>query len=108
MQIDPRQLQRMMKQMGIDTQEIPANRVIIEQDDKLIVINDPKVIKIDARGEVSYQISGGEIKEEGIISKEDVKLVSEQAGVDEETARKALEETDGDVAEAIMKLKKIN
>ncbi|MEM4589817.1 MAG: nascent polypeptide-associated complex protein [Candidatus Micrarchaeia archaeon] len=106
MQIDPRQLQRMMKQMGIDTEEISANRVIIEQDDKKIILNDPKIIKINAKGDISFQISAEEIKEEMIVSKEDIELVSKQAGVDEETARKALEESNGDVAEAIMKLKK--
>ncbi len=37
-------------------------------------------------------------------SEEDVKLVMEQAGVDEETARKALVEAEGDLAEAILKL----
>jgi len=34
-----------------------------------------------------------------------VNMVSEQAQVSEEEARKALEETNGDIAEAIMKLK---
>lgn len=106
MQIDPRQLQRMMKQMGIDTEEITANRVIIEQDDKRIILNDPKVIKINAKGDISFQISAEDIKEEMMVSKEDVELVSKQTGVNEETARKALEEAEGDVAEAIMKLKK--
>ncbi|MEM4133801.1 MAG: nascent polypeptide-associated complex protein [Candidatus Micrarchaeia archaeon] len=106
MQIDPRQLQRMMKQMGIDTEEISANRVIIEQDDKKIILNNPKIIKINAKGDISFQISAEEIKEEMMVSKEDIELVSNQAGVDEETARKALEESNGDVAEAIMRLKK--
>ncbi|MEM3431149.1 MAG: nascent polypeptide-associated complex protein [Candidatus Micrarchaeia archaeon] len=106
MQIDPRQLQKMMKQMGIDTEEISANRVIIEQDDKKIILNDPKIIKVNAKGDISFQISAEEIKEEMMISNEDIELVSKQAGVDKETARKALEESSGDVAEAIMKLKK--
>ncbi|MCS7109396.1 MAG: nascent polypeptide-associated complex protein [Candidatus Micrarchaeota archaeon] len=106
MQIDPKQLQRMMKQMGIDTEELDAKRVIIEQEDKKIILNEPKVIKIIARGEVSFQITSEEIKEEEMIPEEDIKLVAEQANVDKETARKALEDANGDVAEAIMKLKK--
>ena len=38
------------------------------------------------------------------ISEEDIKLVMEQAGVDYDSAKKALEETKGDLAEAILKL----
>lgn len=106
MQIDPRQLQRMMKQMGINTEEIDAERVIIEQSDKLIILKEPKVIKIDAKGDVSFQISASEIEEKSRISEEDIELVAQQANVDKEKARKALEESEGDVAEAIMKLKK--
>ncbi len=39
-------------------------------------------------------------------SKEDVHTVAARAGVSEEAAQKALEETNGDLAEAILKLKK--
>ena len=40
------------------------------------------------------------------IGEDDVKLVMQQAGVsDESLARSALEETNGDIAEAILKLK---
>jgi len=106
MQIDPRQLQRMMKQMGINTEEINAKRVIIEQDDKLIILNNPTVTKIDAKGNISFQIIAEEIEEKGIISEEDIELVAQQANVSKDEAKKALEETEGDVAEAIMKLKK--
>ena len=38
-------------------------------------------------------------------SDDDVKLVQEQTGADAEAARKALEETQGDMAEAIIRLK---
>ena len=39
------------------------------------------------------------------MPQDDVKLVMEQTGKSEKEARKALEETKGDIAEAIMKLK---
>ena len=45
------------------------------------------------------------IKEESKISEEDVLLVSQQANVSEEVARNALKESDGDLAQAILKLK---
>ncbi len=105
MQIDPRQLQRMMKQMGINTEEVNANRVIIEQNDKIIILKNPKVVKIDAKGNVSFQITATEIETRENIPNEDIELVAKQANVDISTAKKALEETNGDVAEAIMKLK---
>jgi nascent polypeptide-associated complex subunit alpha len=38
------------------------------------------------------------------IPKEDIALIVEQTGVSEKDAMKALEDTDGDIAEAIMKL----
>jgi nascent polypeptide-associated complex subunit alpha len=105
MQIDPRQLQRMMKQMGINTEEINAKRVIIEQEDKMIILNNPTVTKIDAKGNISFQIAAEDIQEKELIPEEDIELVAKQANVSKDEARKALEETDGDVAEAIMKLK---
>jgi len=43
--------------------------------------------------------------EEIEISDEDVQLVVEQTGASPEEARKALEETGGDIAAAILKLK---
>ena len=105
MQIDPRQLQRMMKQMGINTEEINAKRVIIEQEDKMIILNNPTVTKIDAKGNISFQIAAEDIQEKELIPEEDIELVAKQANVSKDEARKALEETYGDVAEAIMKLK---
>ena len=54
-------------------------------------------------GQESLQISG-EIEEEG-IPEEDIKIVAEQAKVSEKEAEKALKESNGDIAEAILKLK---
>ena len=105
MQIDPRQLQRMMKQMGINTEEIDADRVIIEQSDKVMILKNPKVTKIDAKGDISFQITASEIETRENIPNEDVELVAKQANVSTEAAKKALEDANGDVAEAIMKLK---
>ncbi|MHA1779223.1 MAG: hypothetical protein ACTSYN_06570 [Candidatus Heimdallarchaeaceae archaeon] len=39
------------------------------------------------------------------MSDADIKLVAEQAGVSEELARKAIEEENGDLAAAIVRLK---
>ncbi len=101
--MDPRQMKRMMKQMGINSTEIQAKRVIIETDGAKIIIENPNITKIDAQGDVSYQISGDE-REETAISEEDINMVMEQTNVDKQTAESALKEKHGDLAEAILYL----
>ena len=107
--MNPRKVQQMMKQMGIQQVDVPATEVIIKTEDKTIVITNPSVAKVNMMGQETFQVSG-EIHEQEVssapeISEEDVKTVMEQAGVDEETAKKAIEEAGGDLAEAIIKLK---
>ena len=98
-------MQKMMNRMGIKQQEIDAIEVIIKTTDKNLIIRNPSVTKIDMMGQKTLQITG-DIEEESSISEEDIKTVSEQAEVLEEEAKKALEESDGDLAEAILNLKK--
>jgi len=103
--INPKQMQAMMKQLGIKSEEIPAEKVIIQLKDKKIVIDNPAVSSIDMQGKKTYTIMGEERIEEK-ENEEDLKMVMEQAKVSKEEAKKALKESDGDIAEAIMKLKK--
>ncbi len=103
--MNPRQMQRLMQQMGIKNEEIKAARVIIEKEGEKIILEDPQVMLVEMQGQRSYQISGRE-RAESVISPEDVKMVAEQTGASEADAKKALEESGGDIAEAIMKLKK--
>lgn len=104
--INPGQMKAMMKQMGIKQEDLNALRVIIETPEKNIVIEPANVQKIVMQGQQSWQVTGTareESKEEG-IKEEDVLLVSEKTGKSEDTARKALQEANGDIAEAIMNL----
>lgn len=103
--VDPKKMQAMMRQMGINQEEIEADRVIIESEGKKIIINSPSVQKITMQGQESFQISG-EVSEESAekFSEEDVNLVAQKTSKSEEEAREALEETNGDIAEAILKL----
>ena len=103
--MNPKQMNKMMQKMGIKQEEIDAIEVIIKTPDKRLVVNNPSVTKIDMMGQKTLQITG-DISEESNILDEDVKTVSAQAEVSEEEARKTLEETGGDLAEAILKLKK--
>lgn len=104
--INPKQMQGMMKKMGIAQEEISASRVIIEKTTGgRIIIEEPNVIKIKMQGQESFQITG-ESKEESEaeeISEEDVKTVMEKTGCSEKQARESLENT-GDLAESILEL----
>jgi nascent polypeptide-associated complex subunit alpha len=107
MGMNPRQMKKLMKQMGIKMEEMEGvKEVVIRLENKEIVLKDPAITVITAQGEKSYQIVPGseEVRAIVSVSEEDIKLVMEQAGVDYDTAKKALEEAKGDLAEAILKL----
>ncbi|UWG47359.1 Transcription factor homologous to NACalpha-BTF3 [Halanaeroarchaeum sp. HSR-CO] len=114
--MNPRKMEQMMEQMGIDVEEIDATEVIIRQEDGTeIVFDDPDVTRMDARGQQTYQVIGEPTEREGSepettetesaaaddIPQSDVDLVRERTGVSEDEARDALEATDGDLAAAI-------
>jgi nascent polypeptide-associated complex subunit alpha len=104
MGINPKQMQAMMKQMGINQVEIPSSRVIIEKEDGgKIVIENPSVVKIKMQGQESFQISGDISEKEEKYSESDVKVVMEKTNCSKEEALAALEKT-GDLAEAILEL----
>jgi nascent polypeptide-associated complex subunit alpha len=108
--MNPRQMRQAMKRMGIQQEEIDAKEVIIRLEDQEIVISNPNVSRVNMMGQDTYQIIGEEeirdLDSTPRISKDDIKTVVEQAGVSEEQARAAIEECKGDLAEAILKLKK--
>ncbi len=103
-------MQQAMKRMGIQQTEIEAKEVIIRTEDKELIFREPQVAKVNMMGQETYQVVGEpeerELSAEPEISEEDIKTVMEQAGVDRETAAKGLGEHKGDLAEAIMALKK--
>ncbi len=102
---NPAQLKKMMKQMGIEIEELPAVEVIIRTKNEELIFKNPSVTKMVARGIETFQITGSyEVKEFVEINEEDVALIVEQTGVSMEEARKALEEAKGDLAEAIMRI----
>lgn len=109
--VDPKQLKKMMDRMGIKSSEIDAQRVIIESSEGDIIIDEPQVILIEAQGTKSFQISGSVSEKPKElpkieISEDDIKMVKEQSGIDDDNlARAALEESNGNIAEAILKLK---
>jgi len=104
--VNPKQMQGMMKKMGISQEEISAEKVIIEKKDgNLTIIENPTIMKIKMQGEISFQISGeiSEKSKEVEISPEDIKTVMEKTNCSEKKAKETLEKTK-DLAEAILKL----
>jgi len=131
--MNPRKMKQMMKQMGIDVEELDAERVVIETaDGDDLVFDGAQVTKMDAQGQETYQIvgspetvadagaggtpsavEGGDEspdateRDAGVtdaIPDEDVALVAERAEVPQSAAREALEKVDGDLAAAIAEL----
>lgn len=114
--MNPRQMKAAMRRMGIETEEIPdVEEVVIRTPTKEYVFKSAEVSAMTVQGQKTWQIVGEPIvmnrKTEGAppapkpaISEEDVDLVAEKAGVSKAVARKALEEADGEPAEAIIRL----
>ena len=103
--LNPRDLQKAMKKLGVKQEEIDAVEVIIKTKDKNLIIRNPEVLKVDMMGQETIQITGN-IEEEEIekFNDDDVKTVMQQAGCSREEAINALE-SEGDIAGAIIKLK---
>jgi alpha-NAC-related protein len=103
--INAKQVEKVMKRMGISQQPVDAKRVTIELEDSNIVIDEPSVTKVLMQGQETFQITG-ESREESksAFSDEDVKTVMEKTGKPEVDVRKSLEKNDGDIAASILDL----
>jgi len=110
--INPKDLKKAMKRMGMEIEEIKALSLSIDMEDGYrLIIDSPQVMQIKAKGQPTMFYVIGEPRKveptnESIeLSEDDIRLVMEQAGVSEDDARRALVESRGDIAEAILKLK---
>ena len=108
--MDQRKMQKMMKQMGVSTKDIPAEKVIIFIKDKKLIFENPQVTETTMMGQKTYQLAGNfreETKEiEITINDDDIELVVAQTGVDKEKAKNLLIKNKGDIAATIMELQK--
>ena len=104
--INPKQLQGMMKQMGIHPKELDAKRVIFELEGKNLVIDNPSVTVMTMQGKKTFTVMGDPKEEQKGLPKDDIEMVASSANVSFEKAEKALKEANGDLAQAIAKLKK--
>jgi len=104
--LNTRQAQKMMKRMGIQQEDLEVKEIVMKLEDKELIFRNPQVAKVNMMGQKTYQIVG-EAEERSLeeeISEEDIKTVMEQAKVSKKEAEKALKESKGDLAEAILKL----
>lgn len=106
--MNPREMQKAMKRLGIKQEEIDAHEVIIRTDNKDLVIKNPHVSKVNMMGQETFQIVGeitevnrSEITE---IDENDIAVVMEQTNCSKEEALEALKNSNGNLAEAILKL----
>ena len=100
-------MNQMMRRLGISVKNIDnVEKIIIQTDSKEYIFENAEVSVMEAQGQKTYQIIGNPIIKERSEDtlKEDIKLVMDQTGKSEEEAKKALKESNGDIAEAILKL----
>jgi nascent polypeptide-associated complex subunit alpha len=129
--LDPRKMQQMMEQMGIDMDEFDVESATLTlADGDRLVFDGPEVTKMEARGQSTYMVVGEPDRREGSgeapslddgdgaeagddaetdedapeIPEDDVELVATRTGASAEDAREALEAEDGDLAAAIARL----
>ena len=109
LELGGRKNRRMLERMGLDMKQIPdVKEVIIRTSSKDLVIREANVSEINAKDMRVFQVMGSDVeeieREKPKFTEEDVLLVAQQAGVSKERASVALEESDGDLAQAILQL----
>ncbi len=108
--INPREARRMMQRMGMNMGAMPeVEQVVFKTSTKEIIVENPEVTVMEMQGQKIFQVMGERITEKAVekavkIPEEDVQLVATQANVSPEQARAALEQTKGDLAQAILLL----
>lgn len=104
-----RNVRRMMNKMGVEMNDIPnVQEVIIKTDKKKMIISKPAVSEMVSKDSTIFTVTADGYEEveleSRIFSDEDIQMVSQNAGVNKERAELALQETNGDLARAIMLL----
>lgn len=114
--VNPRQMKQAMKRMGITTEDINGvEEVIIRTKDKEYVIRDAAVTIMEVQGQKTFQVIGDATVSartaapaakggESQVPEEDIELVMSQTGAEREQVIRALKESGGQPAEAILKI----
>ena len=110
--MNPREIQKAMKRLGIKQEEIKAEEVIIRTRDKDLLIKNPHVSKVNMMGQETIQVVGEiieinknkRIEINDIISEDDIATVVGQTNCTKKEALESLQESRGNLAEAILRL----
>ncbi len=124
-------MQKMLKQLGVKSEEIQAERVIIEKSDgSKLVVENPSVTAIEMQGVKTLQVAGdfreaageelkkgkpeekeelvarvaGRVGGEPMTEIDDVEMVMRETNASREEAEQALSEAGGNLADAILRL----
>ena len=92
-------LKKLLKHM----EQIEAKEVRIVGENEDIIIENPRVFRVNMMGQEVFQITGNPKVEEK-VKEEDVKLVMEKTGKSKEEVIKKLKENKGDIAKTILDL----
>lgn len=108
--MNKRQAEQMMRQLGMKNENVEATEVIIRTRSKDIIISEPEVMKINMMGQDTFQVTGRitekSISSEPELNEDDILTVMDGAQKTREEALAALKDTNGDLAKAILNLKK--
>ena len=63
--MNPRQMQDMMRKLGMQQTSVDAESVIIRTKDKDIIIENPEVAKVTMMGQQTWQITGAAREQQG-------------------------------------------
>ena len=117
--VNPRQMKQAMRKMGISTEELTdVQEITILTKTKEYVFKEAEVTIMTVQGQKTFQIVGEPLVRPRaaaatpaptapagpVLPEEDITLVMEQTGASREKAVEALQSTDGQPAEAILKL----
>jgi len=105
--MNPKKMKQMMKQLGMQVEQIEdVSQIVITTPKGQYIFDTAEVSAMTMQGVTTYQVLGEPRFEPAapVIPAEDVRLVADQTGATEEAAKKVLAETKGDIAEAIMRL----
>jgi nascent polypeptide-associated complex subunit alpha len=108
----PEEIARILRRLGVSIEEVNAVKVTIELGDGTLMVVEPPeaVLLVKSRDQPPvFMVVGSHRVErrgrgEARFSEDDVRFVAEKAGVSLEEARRALEESGGDIAAAILRL----
>lgn len=99
--LNQRDIKLAMKKMGLKEEEIKADEVIIKSNNKMLIIKNPHVSKVEFMGEKTFQISGN-IEEKEVLNDKDIDIIMEQVKCTREEAENALKSNKGELAKAIL------